>query len=49
MNMDKKRVDKQLTPKGHEIPVPTREEFEVNLDKAAKPVKKSPARRPKKR
>ena len=38
----------QKTPKGHEIPVPTREEFEKNLDKVAKPVKASPTRRPKK-
>jgi hypothetical protein len=33
------------TPKGHEIPVPTREEFERNLDKVAKPLKESPSRR----
>ena len=38
----------QKTPKGHEIAVPTREEFETNLDKVAKPVKESPHRRPKK-
>lgn len=36
----------QKTPKGHEIPVPTREEFEKNLDKAVK--RKSLPRRPKK-
>ena len=34
--------------KRYEIPVPTREEFEKNLDKVAKPVKPSTARRPKK-
>jgi hypothetical protein len=38
----------QKTPKGHEIPVPTKEEFETALDKEAKPVKESPPRRPKK-
>ena len=27
---------KQKTPKGHEIPVPKKEEFEENLKKAAK-------------
>ena len=32
---------KQKTPKGHEIPVPTREEFERNLKKAANPDKSS--------
>ena len=30
---------KQKTPKGHEIPVPTREEFECNLKKVAKAVR----------
>ena len=51
MTMAKKKMDKaptQKTPKGHGIPVPTKEEFETALDKVAKPVKKSPARRPKK-
>ena len=38
----------QKTPQGHEIPVPTKEEFETALDKVAKPEKKSPTRRPKK-
>jgi len=38
---------KQKTPKGHEIPIPTKEEFETALDKVAKPEKKSPTRRPK--
>jgi len=38
---------KQKTPKGHEIPVPEREEFLRNLEKAAK-VKPSTPRRPKK-
>ena len=46
--MSEKKSETQTTPKGHEIPVPTREEFETNLDKVAKPVKKSPTRRPKK-
>ncbi len=40
---------KQKTPKGAEIPIPKRKEFEVVLDAAAKPVKKqSGVRRPKK-
>ena len=38
-NMEEK---KQKTPKGHEIPVPTKEEFERNLKKVAKPNKSSP-------
>ena len=46
--MSKKKSETQKTPKGHEIPVPTREEFEKNLDKVAKPVIESPPRRPKK-
>ena len=46
--MSQKASKTQKTPKGKEIPVPTREEFETNLDKVAKPVKKSPTRRPKK-
>ena len=46
MPADSKNIQK--TPKGHEIPVPTKEEFETNLDKVAKPEKKSPTRRPKK-
>ena len=33
--MSKKKTQK--TPKGHEIPVPTKEEFERNLKKVAKP------------
>ncbi len=45
-------VDKQpkiqKTPKGHEIPVPTKGEFERNLDKALKPKPLTPLRRPKK-
>ena len=45
--MSKKR-SVQETPKGHEIPIPTRKEFEENLDKVAKPVKESPTHRPKK-
>ncbi len=40
---------KQKTPaEGYEIPVPTKEEFERNLDKVAKSKKTSPPRRPKK-
>jgi hypothetical protein len=46
--MSKKKSETQKTPKGHEIPVPTKEEFETNLDKAAKQGKKSPTCRPKK-
>jgi hypothetical protein len=38
---------KQKTPKGYEIPIPTKEEFERNLKKAAK-VDKSPPHSPKK-
>jgi hypothetical protein len=38
---------KQETPKGHEIPVPTREEFEHLLQEIVKRSKPSP-RRPKK-
>ena len=41
----KKKIQK--TPKGHEIPVPTKEEFERNLKKAAK-ADKSPPQSPKK-
>ena len=37
---------KQKTPKGYEIPVPTKEEFEKNLKKAAKA--KSPPDSPEK-
>jgi hypothetical protein len=43
----KKDAPKQRTPKGHEIPVPKRKDFEKVLDAVAKP-KKSPTRRPKK-
>jgi hypothetical protein len=43
-----KKMDKQKTPKGHEIPIPTKEEFERNLDKVAKPKKRLTPRRPKK-
>ena len=45
---EKKDSERQRTPKGHEIPVPTKEEFERNLDKVAKPEKTSRSRRPKK-
>ena len=48
MTMSKEKSETQKTPKGHEIPVPTKEEFETALDKVAKPEKKSPTRRPKK-
>ena len=37
--MDEK---KQKTPKGHEIPVPPKEEFERNLKKVAKSTSQSP-------
>jgi hypothetical protein len=46
--MSKEKSETQKTPKGHEIPVPTKEEFEKNLEKVAKPEKESPASRPKK-
>ena len=40
----------QKTPKGAEIPVPKRKDFDAVLDAAAKPIKKKPSRvrRPKK-
>jgi len=37
------KMKKQKTPKGHEIPVPTKDEFLNNLKKVAKP---STPRRP---
>ncbi|MFC2001188.1 hypothetical protein ACFLUZ_01640 [Chloroflexota bacterium] len=37
--MEKK---KQKTPEGYEIPVPTKEEFERNLKKVAKPNNSTP-------
>ena len=38
---------KQKTPKGYEIPVPKRADFDEVLDKVAKPTKRStPKRRP---
>ncbi len=40
--MEKKVKKKQKTPKDHQIPVPTREEFERNLKKVAKPDKSPP-------
>ena len=49
--MPKDEPETQYTPKGHEIPVPTRGEFAANLDKLVKapapdkPKRKS-ARRP---
>jgi hypothetical protein len=36
MDMDKKPRT-QKTPKGHEIPIPTRKDFFENLRKASKP------------
>lgn len=40
---------KQKTPKGHEIPVPTKDDVFKVLEKAAQPIKPStPRRRPKK-
>jgi len=45
--MTEKRQPKQKTPKGHEIPVPKREEFLRDLKKMAK-AKPSTRRRPKK-
>ena len=38
----------QKTPKGHEIPVPKRKDFEDMLDKVAKAPKRLTSRRPKK-
>ena len=38
----------QTTPKGYEIPVPKKRDFDQMLERAAKPVKKSAPRRPKK-
>jgi hypothetical protein len=40
--MEKKVEKTQKTPKGHEIPVPSKEEFLENLQKAAKPNKSTP-------
>ena len=37
-----KKTKTQQTPQGHKIPIPTKEEFERNLDKVAKPVEISP-------
>jgi hypothetical protein len=44
--MDNDKPTKQRTPKGHEIPVPQREDFLRDLKKAAKPSTRK--RRPKK-
>ena len=39
----------QKTPKGYEIPIPKRGDFDAILDKVAKPAKRStPKRRPSK-
>ncbi|MCW4013948.1 MAG: hypothetical protein NWF07_13320 [Candidatus Bathyarchaeota archaeon] len=40
--MEKKVEKTQKTPKGHEIPVPTKEDFERNLKKVAKPSPHNP-------
>jgi len=40
--MEKKMEKKQKTPRGHEIPVPTKEEFLENLKKATKTSPQSP-------
>ena len=45
--MSKDDQPKQRAPKGHEIPIPKREDFLRDLKKAAK-VKPSTPRRPKK-
>jgi hypothetical protein len=45
-DMDKEKPPKQRTAKGHEIPVPKREDFLRDLKKAAKPSTRKP--RPKK-
>lgn len=42
-----KKTKTQQTPQGHKIPIPTKEEFERNLDKVAKPVEISPPPLPK--
>lgn len=44
---DAEKQPTQKTPKGYEIPVPTREDFLRDLKKASRP-KPSPADRPKK-
>ena len=36
---------KQRTPKGYEIPVPKRKDFDAILDKVAKPPKRSTTKR----
>lgn len=41
--MSEDKPPTQKTPKGKEIPIPTREEFVRNLDKVAPPVKRSPS------
>jgi len=38
-----------MTPKGHEIPIPKRKDFEDILDAVAKPAKALQPRRPKKK
>ena len=46
MAMAEKKTQK--TPKGHEIPVPKRKDFDAMLNKVAKAPKRSTTRRPKK-
>jgi len=48
MRGDKEKEPKQKTPKGLEIPIPTRKEFEDMLKETAKPKKPLRPRRPKK-
>jgi len=50
-SMTKSKDSTQKTPQGHEIPVPKREDFFSDLEKASEPEKKtsSPARRSKKK
>jgi hypothetical protein len=42
-----KKPRTQKTPKGHEIPIPTKEEFEKNLEKVMKPKPTPPRNSPK--
>ena len=42
--MGEKKPKMQKTPKGYEIPVPKRKDFNTVLDAAAKPVKKKRSR-----
>ena len=50
MTSEKKKMATQKTQKGHEIPVPKREDFLSDLEKASKPDRRSkPARRSRKK